>query len=409
MQDKKIGASRIEALDFLRGAALMLIILFHSSIYNFANIHKIDFSDPPIIIVLMSFMALWGGVFIIYSMVVNAIMALRRSEEGGFNREIFSNMALSGGALLIFHYILNIFLGRWNIDFINNRPDLTVLAGSLREMTFVFPHIGKFFEGSSLSTIGLNLIILSGVMLLMMRGNGIKKQKRNYFILWLAGFSIMALSFVRVAIFPVMAKSIAAGDYLTATFFGFFIANPYPLLPYLAYGIFGLMIGMMMHGGRRDLLKKIIIPSGIAFAVFGLVGMMNFDKTISKPDFFWYFKTNFELGLFLLLTAAMYFLAGPGQYVFKKLAFVRWFSRVSLSVYMLEVLLSEILRIVLFRFSPAWNQTINGCLAFGAFNILVWIAILFVWQRFDFKYSLEYYWVIMSAKIGKRSTKLDSL
>ena len=72
---------RIESLDVLRGIALMFIILFHSSIYNYANINKIDFSNPPIIVVLMSFMALWGGIFIIYSMVVNTIMLLRRGQK----------------------------------------------------------------------------------------------------------------------------------------------------------------------------------------------------------------------------------------------------------------------------------------------------------------------------------------
>ena len=69
---------RLESLDILRGLALMFVIFFHSSIYNFANIHKIDFSNPPILIVLMSFMALWGGIFIIYSAVINTVMILRR-------------------------------------------------------------------------------------------------------------------------------------------------------------------------------------------------------------------------------------------------------------------------------------------------------------------------------------------
>jgi uncharacterized membrane protein len=56
-----IQNKRIESLDVLRGLALMFIILFHSAIYNYANINKLDFSNPPIIVVLMSFMALWGG------------------------------------------------------------------------------------------------------------------------------------------------------------------------------------------------------------------------------------------------------------------------------------------------------------------------------------------------------------
>jgi len=34
---------RIDSLDFLRGISLILVVFFHTSVYNFANIHKIDF------------------------------------------------------------------------------------------------------------------------------------------------------------------------------------------------------------------------------------------------------------------------------------------------------------------------------------------------------------------------------
>ena len=113
---------RLKSMDILRGMALMFIILFHSSIYNYANIHKIDFSNPPILIVLMSFMALWGGIFIIYSTVINTVMILKRYQKEN-NPKIFIYPTIAGGIYLLFHYILNIFLGRWNVDFINNKPE----------------------------------------------------------------------------------------------------------------------------------------------------------------------------------------------------------------------------------------------------------------------------------------------
>ncbi|MFA5084716.1 MAG: hypothetical protein WC475_05080, partial [Candidatus Paceibacterota bacterium] len=91
----------------------------------------------------------------------------------------------------------------------------------------------------------------------------------------------------------------------------------------------------------------------------------------------------------------------------EKASFVGWFSRVSLTVYLLETLVSEILRKISSAIIPSWNQTINGCLIFGAINVFVWIAILFFWQKKDFKYSLEYYWVKLFKKMGKNSTKLD--
>ncbi|HOG53491.1 MAG TPA: hypothetical protein PLT03_06435, partial [Bacillota bacterium] len=120
---------RLSSLDVLRGLAVVFILLFHSSIFNFANIHKLDFSNPPILIVLMSFMALWGGIFIIYSSAVNAYMLLRHDSVGrkpGEARYLF----IAGAIYLVFHYLLNIFLGRWSIDLVNNQPELTAVAGT---------------------------------------------------------------------------------------------------------------------------------------------------------------------------------------------------------------------------------------------------------------------------------------
>jgi hypothetical protein len=409
MRDQGLtGNARIESLDLLRGLALMLIILFHSSIYNFANIDRLDFSNPPVIVILMSFMALWGGIFIIYSMVVNTIMLLRRSREG-ISFRIFLYPLLAGFVYVILHYVLNIFLGRWNIDFVYNKPDLTVVANSLRNMHLTFPHLTKFFEGSSLSTIAFNLILLTLFLYFILKKNGIVRQRRNYLILGISGSLIMILSFVRVSLFPLFPDSLEKGHYLLAAFFSFTLVNPYPLMPYLAYGLFGVMIGMMIFFERRELFKTIIFPAGIIFLIFGLYGMMKFDKTISKPDYFWYFKTNFELGIFMLTFVFAVLVLKPGSKVIRNLAVVKWFSRVSLTIYLSETFISEILRIIYLSVNPSWNQTINGCLIFGAMNIVLWIIILFFWRKVQFRYSLEYFWVKLFSKAGKASTKMDLL
>ncbi len=398
-------SKRIQSLDAIRGLALIFILLFHSSIYNFANIHKIDFSNPPILIVLMSFMALWGGIFVLYSLVVNTLMFLRRSGAEPAAKT-WHFLLITGMIYLFLHFILNIFLGRWNIDFVNNQPDLTFVAGSLRNLTPSLPPVTKFFEGSSLSTIAFNLVIVTGILALLLRNSGISKITRNYLILGSAGFFIMILSFLRVPLYPVFARSIEDGNALLSVLLSFVLANPYPLLPYLSYGFFGAMIGLMIYGERNDLLKKIIIPFGVFFFLFGIAGMMNFDKTISKPDYFWYFKTNFELGVFLLLAVLILLGLEKKTNFLKNISLIKSFGRISLTIYLLETLLSEILRILLHGFIPDWDQTINGCLLFGGLNIFVWSLILFFWRKVDFKYSLEYFLIKAFKKLGKQSTKL---
>ena len=398
--------TRIQSLDILRGVAIIFIILFHASIYNFANIHKLDFSNPPIIIILMSFMTLWGGIFIIYSMVVNSYMLAGRMKQNQ-STKIFSHLAIVSGLLLVAHYILNIFLGRWNVDFINNQPDMTFVASTLRNMALSFPHITKFFEGSSLSTIALNLLFLTTLLYFLFRNNGIEKKKRNYLILASLGFFIMLFSFVRVSLYPLFNESIATHNYLSSFIYSFVLSNPYPLIPYLAYGCFGTLIGLLILERRKDLLKKIILPMGLFFLIFGIFGMMNFEKTISKPDYFWFFKTNFELGIFLLLIPGTYLILENKKFLLSKLNFLKWFSGVSLTIYLSETFLSEVLRNIISPIVPSWNQTINGCLLFGAFNIIIWFIVLFFWKKADFKYSLEYSWVKLFKKLDKESTKMS--
>jgi hypothetical protein len=168
--------------------------------------------------------------------------------------------------------------------------------------------------------------------------------------------------------------------------------------------LFASAIGLMYHNNRADLMKRIMIPIGLFFLAYGLIGCLNFEKTISTPDLFWYFKTHLELGIFMLVLLVM---LGMEKGKDTKPSFVGWFSRVSLTIYLFETPLSEIVRLAALRIVPGWNMTINGCLLFGSVNVIIWIIILSYWRKWDFRYSLEYFWVRSFA--GKRSSKLDSL
>ena len=246
-------------------------------------------------------------------------------------------------------------------------------------------------------------------MYFLLRNGGALKEKRNYWILGVSGMLIMFLSFLRIPIYNAMLPAVKANNYLIACIYSFTIANPYPLLPYLAYGLFGSLLALMVSRGRKNLILKIMLPLGFVFLIYGIVGVMNFPKTISTPDYFWYFKTHFELGIFLLIMIFFIFVFESKGRNLRRLDFIQWFSRIGLTIYMLETFVSEILRKILLHYIPSWNQTINGCLMFGVFNIFLWVGILYLWRQCDFRYSLEYWWVQFFNRIGKTSTKMDNL
>ncbi len=396
---------RLHILDLLRGATLILIVFFHTSVYNYANIHKIDFSNPPIIIVIISFMILWGGMVILYSGFANTLKLTERMENT-VSFKPAGYLVIAGIIYLAVHYLLVLFLGRWSTDFVNNQPNLTAVAASLRSGSFVLPGYHKLFEGSSLSTIALNMVILALVNYLLLRNGGIRKEMRNYIILLATGTLIILGSVIRVNLYPGFETAIAEKRNLAALISTPLISNPYPLIPYLAYGFFGSAIAMMFFNRRKVLLRSLMIPSGLFFLFYGIIGAMQFEKSISTPDYFWYFKTNFELGLFILVFLLMLpFSAKPNQLAIR-IPVILWFSRLSLTIYLLETTLSEFLRMAASQVFPSWNQTINGCLLFGGVNVVVWILILWAWKKVNYRYSVEDLWAKAFAKMGKRSSKL---
>jgi len=398
---------RNHSLDLLRGIALIFIIFFHTSVYNFANINKIDFSNPPILIVLISFLILWGGLIIIYSGFTNTLMLAGRL-GGGKEFGPFGLLIIAGFIYIAVHYLLILVLGRWSVDFVNNQPNLTAVAATIRSGSISFPSLSKLYDGTSLSTIAINLIFVSLINFALLRKGGIVKEARNYSILLIGGFLIMILSFLRIDLYPLFQDAITRENGW-AVGGSFFLANPYPLIPYLAYSLFGSAAALMVYNNRRKLIARVLIPTGILFLLYGLTGAMRYDKTISTPDFFWYFKTQFELGIFLLLFCVFLLAFRKPNRLSAKIPVILWFSRLSLTIYLLETLVSELLGKAGHLLFSGWNQTINGCLLFGAINVAIWAGILFFWRKIDFRYSLEYFWVKGFSKLGKESGKLNEL
>ncbi len=399
---------RIHSLDAMRGMAIMLIIVMHAAIYNFANIHLLDFSNPPLTVVLMSFMGLWGGIFFLYSTLVNTVMTMQRtgSDKG---RNVLRYLIITGVIYLALHYLIIFILGRWSIDFEHNQPHLTLTAWFFRNFSFRFPPIRTLFDGSSISTVGLNLIMAGGILFLLFRKGGQERVLRNYFIVTTLIVLLMLLSFVRIDMYPTYSDLANTGRAWPGLVQSFLLEKPYPLIPYLAYGFAGMLLGLILYHRHHGLLWKMVLPLGLVLASYGLWGMMQHESSISRADFFWYYKTHFELGLFLLLFITL-------RYVFSRISLsngfwtlVRLFSRVSLTVYLLETTLSEWLRYVAFYVYKDWDQTVNGCLLFGAANLIVWAGIIWLWQRAGFRYSLEYYWTVIFRWVGKNSTKLEHL
>jgi hypothetical protein len=206
-------------------------------------------------------------------------------------------------------------------------------------------------------------------------------------------------------------RSIEQGDVLGSLLWGFLVNKNNPILPNLGFGLFGTALGLALADQERQ--RRTLVISGAVGALWlacGIVGLFLLPDTMLEReiDLFWYFVTLFQLGLFLLLAVGAVAIADVLRpRILDRLSVpVRRLGTASLSVFMLETLLSQVLVRIGDAVWPGWRMDIGPCLAFGALNALLWVAIVGLWARFEFRYSMEWLTVRVHAWLGRPSDKI---
>ena len=229
----------------------------------------------------------------------------------------------------------------------------------------------------------------------------------------------MLLSLVRIQIYPLAGQAVEQGNILGAVFWEFLVGKNNPILPYLGFGLFGTWLGLALAhsaAGRRAP-RRALAPFalfGALWLVAGLIGLFTLPTTMleREVDLYWYFIALFQLGLFLLLVSAALTVIDLRKrrppVLVRALKPVRRLGMVSLSIFYLETVLSQILVKLVDALFPGWSLDIGPCLAFGALNALLWVGIVALWARFDFCYSMEWLTVRVYALFRRPSNKVKA-
>ena len=392
---------RYTSLDALKGVGILGVIYLHSIVFYFGDFRNIDFDHPPVIVAVIAVMVLMGGIFGVISGAVNTIMANFRW-RGAVKGKPFRHIISAGFFLLIMHYIYNVFLGPHTHDFETFHHSYSMVALTVRNGAITFPEIKRLFEGSALSMLSWNLIFLGMILYFLFRNGGIEKVRRNKIILGIMGTAVVLLSIVRIHLFPLVDSSLANHNYALSTVLSYFVAKPYPLLPYLAFGLFGSLLGLTILESR-DKVKK-LTWFGMVWLVMGIAGIFLVPQEIKGIDMFWFVKVLLELGIFILMVIAFSLIFDTKRRE-NSLPWLRRFGRVSFTIYIFQTPLSEIFAKGLNIAIPGWNMTIPAMLVFGVLNLMLWAGIITVWSRYKFKYSLEWLWV----RLLKPSTKMENM
>lgn len=407
---------RLSGIDALRGLGILGMVFVHSATFYYGNITRLDYDNPPLVITVIGFLLMWAGLFGIISGLVHAYVSVKRLQAGQLTpRQLVLNYWIAGGYFLFLHYIYTQIFAPKLLDVVSGHHKQALLPGLLATGSFATWHVSRLYEASTLSAIGWSLIFTGPLLYLLLRRNGLERQRRNTLIIGGVATAIIVLSLIRIPFYPLTLQIIEQGNVLTATALGFLFNKNYPILPFCGFGIFGTLLGVWLAQSIRPL--RIFwqgIGLGILWLSLGLVGILLLPDTLLERtiDLFWYMLTLMQLGIFLIMV--MFALVGidlvKGQWPLraqKCLSPLRRTGMLTLSVFMLETLLSQSLALVADRVLPGWNMEINNCLIFGAFNALLWLLIPALWGLVNFRYSMEWITVRVYAWFRRASNKMQ--
>lgn len=384
--------TRLHSMDTQKGTAILALVFLHCAVYNFAGLSSVDLENPPFFVAVIGVMVLWGGLFAVMSGLVNTYrFDLRREDPPSWNprRRLF----LVGLSLILLHLVYSALTSPPALDFETGNHDYALIPHLIRYGTLeLSPR--RLVEGTALLMLGPNLMLLALFLPFLAR------RKRVVLASSLLALAFMATGLLRFPLFPVFEALVSEGRYAAAFLLSPFVGNPYPVLPYAAFGFAGAAFGFSMARTGRP--PQLAWATGAALLVLGVAGVMHFPTNLYGVDYFWYAKVFLELGVFVLITWTVLRVAGAGRptrHILQRM------GRMSLTVYLLQIPLSELLAAGLTALFPGWNDTVGAAVIFGVGNAAMWMGIAALWSRAGYRFTVEHLWVTMF----RGSTKLEEV
>ncbi|MFW9923640.1 MAG: hypothetical protein ACFFDW_10190 [Candidatus Thorarchaeota archaeon] len=427
---------RIASLDFQRGLAIFIMVFIHSA----SNIIDSSYivNDPSIIgempiyiIVVLAFLAffgMWNSYFLLISTTVNSYTMSKGAIQGRDLKKILLKQLLSGIALLVIHTFQNSFLAKGYLG----------IALETGDWTNTYPLWRGFFSMGTLRIIGYCTIVNSILLFFLLKKEGYKKFYRNIIILGSLALIVIvssefinnwvdSLNWIQPDVLPVGVtlpdnvwwpnEDFQALNYSVKSWFCTIISGDIePLLPFLASGLIGGIIGLCL--AQPEKIKRMNLYGSI----FGLV-CLSLGAVLIFLGFFTFGTSRPPIGNYLVMLGGqlcVFFLLfylveyrGNAQ-KFGNNRIVKHFrlwGMISLTLFALDIL--DIVPRILFGllynlFSSVDINTIPGkvfgsgqehfALIYALFAILFYELLIYLWSKVNFYLSIE--WIIIQV-IGK--------
>ena len=404
--------TRLRSLDRVRGFGVMLMVFLHGALYHYGGLQQLDLSHPPLIVTLIGFLLMWGGLFAVLSGAAHAIRAVERLEQGVAVQTVRRWEWLSGGGYVVLGIAYFVLVGPSLIDPAAGTRDSSLLVGLIQHGHLEAPSLARWLYMNTLFMIGFSTLLVAPVFAWLAQRLDPRSPRFGLAIAALA-FLALVTSWLRIPLYPLYEQAAADGrtGFLLLTFW--LINKNDPMWPSLGLTLSGTLLGVMTlapaQPGRLHLaiwLGVLLLATGIAGWVLGPASMLR-----RSIDMTWLSITLVQAGFILLGVAGFHHrLDGvsrtttPDGPIARTL---RRFSQVSLSVLFGETVLAEGVARGVDTLAPGWNQSLTAAVLFGIGSAGAWALILRRWERANYCWSIERGWIRAMAALGRPSTRLD--
>ncbi len=420
---------RIQTFDLLRGLAILAMVIIHRIIWDYYRQHPDAeiFSVGFLIFTLFTNMA---GIFFCISGAVNSYVNLNRLKEGQLtSKQVLLKSFSTGFILLILSLLFKYFLLRTTDNIVSFIPGTDTIqywneTGVLPYMVLYGVYPSKFnifilFKMGTLSMIGFSIITVSIVLVLYYKKKGLDNLRglRNLFLtLGIIIFLTSGLTY-RFLYGPV-ERAVNDGNIIAAIFLSPLFIGKFSVFPHLAYGFFGAYFGVAF--ANRDAQPQKVLRSLLMFWIILLsIGVVILaiciPQGISNTWYAAWGQKLFQLGFFFFLFwLGMKFIDYQPEETRKNR--MKWLNplvtvgRLTLTIFILEGLLSVSLQRLIAPVWVNWNASVGNAALFGLINLAVWGVLIVIWKRYNFAGSVEWTstWLVKTLS-GQKSSKLDKI
>ena len=428
--ESKPNLKRIVALDFIRGCAIIGVLGFHmlAVTYDVDARFDLGIENLPIpYIILVAILGFMGSLypgFVLISAIGNTISMDRRWKKHVVKAETPEKGKIAGSKILktqIFRGLFLIIADKFIEIFLNGV--LTYVIATETRDRIVVKMLSELYHGQILSLLGWGVLFTSIVYFLCNRKNDSKKL--TMITLGIIGIAFIVLTPIVLIIFENIPGLLGKPNYtleertfwvnLLYVFLSPIANGWYPIFPGVSIFFLGMIIGIEFSEGNfsKKFLNKIIFTSLVYFVV-GLLWYFLFENDKYNND-----MLIPTAGSLLGLVIVIYFIEIRGKgnaFANAKISvFFRRFGNLSLTIWALQWTMMIYLRIVHLIFygtsipfidGPIFNSELSGNATWGLFfgMIPIWFLLLWVWEKANYKGSLEW---LFAKVVSKDSSKVD--